>query len=58
VCLVIANLLYVYASAMFEFIEEMLPNFSNIFLFGGCMSCLVSSRGDCGFWGVTVGTRA
>jgi hypothetical protein len=31
VCLVIADLLYVYASAMFEFIEEMLPNFSNIF---------------------------
>jgi hypothetical protein len=31
VCLVIDDLLYVYASAMFEFIEEMLPNFSNIF---------------------------
>jgi hypothetical protein len=31
VCLVIANLLYVYASAMFKFIEEMLSNFSNIF---------------------------
>jgi hypothetical protein len=31
VCLVIVELLYVYASAMFEFIEEMLPNFSNIF---------------------------
>jgi hypothetical protein len=30
-CLVIADLLYVYASAMFEFIEEMLSNFSNIF---------------------------
>jgi hypothetical protein len=31
VCLVIADLLYVYASAMFKFIEEMLLNFSNIF---------------------------
>jgi hypothetical protein len=31
VYLVIADLLYVYASAMFEFIEEMLSNFSNIF---------------------------
>jgi hypothetical protein len=31
VCLVIADLLYVYAFAMFEFIEETLPNFSNIF---------------------------
>jgi hypothetical protein len=31
VCLVIADLLYVYASTMFEFIEEMLSNFSNIF---------------------------
>jgi hypothetical protein len=31
VCLVIADLLYVYAFAMFEFIEEMLPNLSNIF---------------------------
>jgi hypothetical protein len=31
VCLVIADLLYVYASVMFEFIEEMLLNFSNIF---------------------------
>jgi hypothetical protein len=29
--LVIADLLYVYDSAMFEFIEEMLLNFSNIF---------------------------
>jgi hypothetical protein len=27
VCLVIADLLYVYASVMFEFIEEMLPIF-------------------------------
>jgi hypothetical protein len=32
VCLVIADLVYVYGSVMFEFIEEMLPNFSNIFL--------------------------
>jgi ribonuclease HI len=31
VCLVIVELLYVYASAMFKFIEEMMPNFSNIF---------------------------
>jgi hypothetical protein len=29
--LVIADFLYVYASVMFEFIKEMLPNFSNIF---------------------------
>jgi hypothetical protein len=30
-CLVIVDIFYVYASAMFEFIEEMLPNFSKIF---------------------------
>jgi hypothetical protein len=32
VCLVIIDLLYVFASAMLDIIEEMLPNFSNIFL--------------------------
>jgi hypothetical protein len=32
VCLVIIDLLYVFASTMLDIIEEMLPNFSNIFL--------------------------
>jgi hypothetical protein len=31
VCLIIADLLYVYTSTMFKFIEEMLLNFSNNF---------------------------
>jgi hypothetical protein len=41
VCLVITDLLYVYDSVMFEFIDEMLLNFSNIF---SCMLCLVAFR--------------
>jgi hypothetical protein len=32
VCFVIIELLYVFASTMLDIIEEMLPNFSNIFL--------------------------
>jgi hypothetical protein len=32
VCLVIISLLYVFASTMLDIIEEMLPNFSNMFL--------------------------
>jgi hypothetical protein len=51
-CLVIADLLYVYDSVMFEFIEEMLSNFSNFF--SSTVVCR-SIPGDCGFRGVTLG---
>jgi hypothetical protein len=55
--LVIIDLLYVFPFVMLDIIEEMLPNFSNMFLVGDYLWCLVASRGDSGFQGVTVGTK-
>jgi hypothetical protein len=55
VCLIIIDLLYVNASAMLEFIEEMLLNFFLIFLVRPLLWCLVAFRCVCGFRGATLG---
>jgi hypothetical protein len=53
VCLVIVDLLYVYASVVFEFIEECCRIFFSNF-FSSTVVCR-SIPGDCGFRGVTLG---
>jgi hypothetical protein len=57
VCLVIIDLLYVNASAMFEFIEEMLLNFL-IFVVRWLFVVFCSIPGDYGFRGVTASIKA
>jgi hypothetical protein len=49
VCLIIIDLLYVFASAMLDIIEEMLSNFLIFFSLTIILWCLIAFRGDCGF---------
>jgi hypothetical protein len=58
VCLIIIDLVYVNASTVLEFIDEMLQDFFLIFLVRRLLWCLVALWRISGFQGVTVGIKA